>query len=210
MIRNSTDQQGPGPNYFSSSCVSVDAKGWLHLVIRKDSVSGRWICPEITSTKKFGNGTYCFVVEGAIDHFEKNIVLGLFNYSGNEGYDEMDIEIARWGNDQYPNLNYTIWPGKGDSAEHVSATREFLLKSKLSTHCFKRNADSVICSSFDGLTPDFENLIYTSTFSEPQASISKLDMPVHINFWLFEGKPPLNQKSVEVVIRSFSFNNKIL
>ncbi|HEY2349557.1 MAG TPA: hypothetical protein VGH64_11090, partial [Puia sp.] len=76
IVRNSTDKQGPGPNYFSSSVVRVDANGWLHLTIRQDSLSGQWICPEITSEKKFGYGDYCFVVEGAIDQYDKNIVLG--------------------------------------------------------------------------------------------------------------------------------------
>jgi hypothetical protein len=122
----------------------------------------------------------------------------------------MDIEIARWGNDRYPNLNYTIWPAKGDSANHVSSTKEFLLKSNLSTHCFNRQTDSVVCSSFDGLKTDAKNLIYTSTFAEPVVSVSKLDMPVHINFWLFEGRPPSDQKSVEIVVRSFTFNKRRL
>jgi ssDNA-binding Zn-finger/Zn-ribbon topoisomerase 1 len=210
LVRNTYSRQGPGPNYFSSSCVRLDSKGWLHLIIKKDSTSGKWICPEVTTLKKFGTGDYCFVVEGAIDHFDKNIVLGLFNYSGNDGYDEMDIEIARWGNDTYPNLNYTIWPAKSDSVKQVSTTKEFSLKSTISTHCFKRKNDSVVCVSFDGLRTDPENLIYISGFAKPSVSISRLKMPVHINLWLFEGKPPDNQKAVEVVIRRFTFKSENL
>ena len=119
-VRNTTEKQGPGPNYFSDSCVRLDAKGWLHLWIKKDLSTGDWVCPEITSVRKFGFGAYRFIVEGAIDHFDKNIVLGLFNYSGNDGLDEMDIEIARWGNPAYPNLNYTIWPSKKDGVKNSS------------------------------------------------------------------------------------------
>jgi hypothetical protein len=100
--------------------VRLDAKGWLHLCIKKDLSTGDWVCPEITSVRKFGFGAYRFIVEGAIDHFDKNIVLGLFNYSGNDGLDEMDIEIARWGNPAYPNLNYTIWPAKKDGVKNDS------------------------------------------------------------------------------------------
>ena len=90
-----------------------------------DAKTSHWLCPEVTSLEKFGFGTYQFVVEGAIDHFDKNIVLGLFNYSGNDGYDEMDIEIARWGNSSYPNLNYTIWPAENDNAKNSATTREY-------------------------------------------------------------------------------------
>jgi hypothetical protein len=205
-VRNTTNKQGPGPNYFADSCILVDGLGRLHLWIIRDGTTDHWLCPEITSFVKFGFGTYKFVVEGAIDHFDKNIVLGLFNYSGNDGFDEMDIEIARWGNAAYPNLNYTIWPAKNDSAKNSATTREFTLKSTLSTYYFKRNADTVICSSFDSISTDQKDLIFSSTFMRPSSSISRLDMPVHINFWLFDGKPPEDQKPVEVIIRSFQFS----
>ncbi|HEY4154831.1 MAG TPA: hypothetical protein VGM24_05380, partial [Puia sp.] len=169
----------------------------------KDPVSGRWNCAEITSLQSFEYGTYQFVVEGAIDKFDKNIVLGLFNYSGNGGLDEMDIEIARWGNPAYPNLNYTIWPAKRGLKDSATV-KEFSLKSNLSTHYFKRNADTVICASFDGLSTDPKDEIFSSVFTKP-ASISHLAMPVHINFWLFGGNGPENQQPVEVVIRSFQY-----
>jgi hypothetical protein len=204
-IRSTVNKQGPGPNYFSDSCVQIDGLGRLHLLITKDPKNGRWICPEITSSLKFGYGTYTFVVEGAIDHFDKNIVLGLFNYSGNDGYDEMDIEIARWGNAAYPNLNYTIWPAKMDTAKNSATTKEFVLKSTLSTHYFRRNADTVICASFDSISTDPKYLIYSSAFARPKSSVSRVAMPVHINFWLFGGNPPEDQKAVEVIIRSFQF-----
>jgi hypothetical protein len=142
-IRNAAEKQGPGPNYFSDSCVRTDEKGRLHLWIKKDATTGDWICPEITSIRKFGFGEYRFIVEGAIDRFDKNIVLGLFNYSGNDGLDEMDI--------------------------------------------------------------DPKNLIFSSIFVSPASSISQLAMPVHINFWLFDGKPPADQNPVEILIHSFQF-----
>jgi hypothetical protein len=205
-VRNTTEKQGPGPNYFSDSCLRLDAKGWLHLWIKKDQSTGDWVCPEITSVRKFGFGAYRFIVEGTIDHFDKNIVLGLFNYSGNDGLDEMDIEIARWGNPAYPNLNYTIWPAKKDGVKNSSTTHEFVLKSTLSCHYFRRNADTVICSSYDGISTDPGNLIFSSIFVNPASSISQLTMPVHINFWLFDGNPPADQNPVEIVIRSFRFD----
>jgi hypothetical protein len=208
-VRNTTSKQGPGPNYFSDSCVQVDGLGRLHLWIVRADKTDHWFCPEVTTLDKFGFGTYQFVVEGAIDHFDKNIVLGLFNYSGNDGYDEMDIEIARWGNSSYPNLNYTIWPEKNGNTKNSATTREFSLKSTLSTHYFRRNADSVICSSFDSISTDPKNLIFSSTFAKPISSISSLAMPVHINFWLFNGDPPDDKKAVEVIIRSFQFIQSI-
>jgi hypothetical protein len=201
-VRQNTRKQGPGPNFFGDSSVSVDQKGYLHLWIRQDT-AGRWNCAEITSVNSFEYGTYQFVVQGEIDRFDKNLVLGLFNYSGNGGMDEMDIEIARWGNASYPNLNYTIWPAKKGFKDSATV-KEFRLKSNLSTHYFRRNADTVICASFDGISTNPKDEIFSSTFTSP-ASISRLAMPVHLNFWLFDGKGPADGEPVEVVIRSFQY-----
>lgn len=203
-VRNTAGKQGPGPNYFGDYSAFLDDSGYLHLWIRKDKLSGQWQCAEVTSLQSFEYGTYKFVVEGAIDKFDKNLVLGLFNYSGNDGLDEMDIEIARWGNASYPNLNYTIWPAKKEF-KNSSTVKEFALNSNLSTHYFRRNADTVICASFNGISTDPKDEIFSSTFAIPTTSISHLAMPVHINFWLFNAEPPADQANVEVVIRSFKY-----
>ena len=203
-VRNTLNKQGPGPNYFKTGNVSVDKNGYLHLFIKKDSATGEWSAAEVTADNLLGYGTYQFVVDGQLDKLDKNIVLGLFNYSGNDGLDEMDIEFARWGNDSFPNLNYTIWPAQ-KAFKNASAVKEFTLGSNLSTHYFRRNADSVVCSSFNGITPDPGKLIYSYTFTGSTVSISKLSMPVHINLWLFDGHPPANQKTVEIIIRSFTY-----
>ena len=203
-VRNITGTQGPGPNYFNGQSVWVDQKGVLHLYLHKDSLSGNWLCAEITSAENFGYGTYSFTVEGAIDKFDKNIVLGLFNYSGNDGYDEMDIEFARWGNTSWPNLNYTVWPAQ-KGFKNSSYTKEYMQESNYSNEQFTWSRDSVIFFTFNGNTINSKNLVATYSCIQPPASISSLQMPVHINLWLFDGNPPDDNKPVEVLIHSFSF-----
>ncbi|MEO8762834.1 MAG: hypothetical protein ABI416_01045 [Ginsengibacter sp.] len=203
-VRNTRDTQGPGPNYFSQQSVWVDQSGVLHLYLHPDSLSGRWLCPEITSVKKFGFGTYSFVVEGAIDKFDRNIVLGLFNYSGNDGFDELDIEFSRWGNDSWPNLNYTVWPAQ-KGFKNSSYTKEYSQQSNYSNQQFRWSRDSVVFSTFNGNTIDSRDLIATYTCVQPPASISSVGMPVHLNLWLFDGHPPVDNKPVEVLVHSFSF-----
>jgi hypothetical protein len=203
-LRNTNSTQGPGPNYFSEQSAWVDEKGFLHLYLHKDSATGHWLCPEITSEKKFGYGVYTFTLEGAIDKFDKNIVLGLFNYSGNDGYDEIDIEFGRWGNSKYPNLNYTVWPAEKGFTNN-SYTKEYLQKNNYSIQQFTWRKNSVSFSTFDADKMDSTNLVAANTCTQPPASISSLEMPVHINLWLFDGNPPEDNKPVEIVIRSFSF-----
>jgi hypothetical protein len=203
-VRNIAGLQGPGPNYFSGESVWVDDKGFLHLFLHKDSATGKWLCPEITSAESFGYGTYSFAVDGAIDKFDKNIVLGLFNYSGNEGLDEMDIEIARWGNDSIPNLNYTVWPAV-KNLKNTTYAKQYVQESNFSTQQFVRSRDSVVFSTFNGNTMDSKIRVAGIAFTQPPASLSTLNMPVHVNLWLFKGTPPADGKPIEVIIHSFSF-----
>lgn len=207
-VRNTSAAQGPGPNYFSEKSVWVDDMGILHLYLHKDSATNNWLCPEITSAESFGYGTYSFSVRGTIDKFDKNIVLGLFNFSGNDGYDEMDIEFARRGNDSFPNLNYTVWPAKKQTARNSTYGREYRQVGNYSTQQFNRTKDSVAFYTFNGNTIDSKNLVESHTFVQPPVSISQLTMPVHINLWLFQGRPPANNRPVEVLINSFSFLEK--
>ena len=205
-ITTSKSTQGPGPNYWNSNNAWVDDNGWLHLKITKNPLTHRWECAEVSSQKKFGYGTYQWQVEGRIDSLDKNVVVGLFNYSGNNGHDEMDIEFARWGNAAWPNLNYTLWPAAEDTAVSSYTNKISMKQNNYSTQQFIRTADTVFFKSFYGFRFNDQDLFGAKTFSVPSASISTLDMPVMMNLWLFKGLPPSNDKEVEIVIRSFKFS----
>jgi hypothetical protein len=204
-IRNTGNaSEGPGPNIFSGSNAWVDSNGRLHLKISKNTTTGKWNCAEIYSTQKFGFGTYQWQVEGRIDSLDKNIVLGLFNYSGNNGFDEMDIEFARWGNSAWPNLNYTVWPGQ-TGFRNWSYTKFFTLNGTYTTHRFTRSTNSVVFKSLHGFVNDNTNQFATATCSAPANSISTLTMPVHMNLWLYDGLAPSNGKEVEIIIHNFKY-----
>lgn len=204
-VRNDSSPGGPGPNLFSGSNSWVDSNGRLHLKISKNATTGQWSCAEIYSTQRFGYGTYQWQIEARIDSLDKNIVLGLFNYSGNHGYDEMDIEIARWGNNAWPNLNYTIWPGQ-PGYNTWSYTQDVKLNGTYTTHRFTRNSNSVVFRSMHGHVNDNTNQFATATASNSATTnISTLSMPVHMNLWLFDGLAPSNGKEVEIIIHNFKY-----
>ena len=206
-IRNTgSSTEGPGPNIFSGSNAWVDGNGWLHLKISKNTSTNKWNCAEIYSTQNFGYGTYQWQLEGAIGSLDKNIVLGLFNYSGNDGHDEMDIEFARWGNSSWPNLNYTVWPAANSSKSPWSYTKNFTLSGgTYTTHRFTRKSSSVVFKSLSGFYNDDTNLFASATCSSPTWSISTLGMPVHMNLWLFDGLAPSDSKEVEIIIHNFKY-----
>jgi hypothetical protein len=199
----------PGPNYWSGSNAWVDANGWLHLKVAKNPSNNHWESAEVYTTQSLGYGTYQWQVEGALGSFDKNIVLGLYNYSGNDQHDEMDIEIARWGNAAWDNLNYTIWPATGVTGSPGSYTASFTTPNgTYTTHRFKRTSTSVYLQSLygfqDGDANQFQSKTFSTTGTSP-ISISTLAMPVHMNLWLFDGNAPSDGQPVEVIIHSFKF-----
>jgi hypothetical protein len=195
---------GPGPNNWNKNNVWVDANGFLHLKISKNSATGKWDCAEVSTQQTFGFGKWQYWVEGRIDQMDKNVVLGLFNYSGNDGFDEMDIEWARWGNRRYPNCNYTVWPAQ-QGFKNFSFTKEVALSGASTTQRFTRTSSNVVFQSLQGFVDDNSNQLATATCTNPPNSISTLAMPAFINLWLFQGRAPSDKKSVEIIIHKFTY-----
>ena len=193
-------RSAPGNNYWRDNAVWVDEKGYLHLTLTKDSETDKWFCAEISSEKKFGNGAYQFWIEGRVDQLDKNVVFGLFNYSGIDYYDEIDIEFSRWGDPKNQNLHYNVYPAENTTAAIWGSSLEFSLNEPYSIHRIIRANSSVKFESYY----DFQGRkIHTQLYSSP--NISKKDMPIYINLWAFRSQPPSDQKNVELIIQKFVF-----
>ena len=85
-----------GPNEWDDANASVDDHGCLHLKITRRC--GHWRCAEIFLERNLGFGRYQWEIEGRVDRFDPQVVLGLFNYTrpevGPDGTNEIDIEFA--------------------------------------------------------------------------------------------------------------------
>ena len=199
---------GPGPNQWSADNAWVDAAG-LHLKI--SNVAGQWACAEVTMTQVLGFGTYLFQLTGRPDLLDRNVVLGLFNYPtddvGPDGTNEIDIEFAQWGNAQLDHLNWTVYPpALGPAPE--SAVFPIHLSGDASTHRFTWSGKRIKFVSQHGYrTGGTKNLIASWTYApaQPKLHIPQTPIPVHMNLWLFKGRPPADAQPVEIVIRSFKF-----
>jgi hypothetical protein len=199
---------GPGPNAWEESNVWIDAATNLHLkIIQRD---GKWSCAEVTMRKRLGFGRYRFQVRGRLDQLDDNVVLGLFNYPtgevGPDGTHEIDIEFARWGDPKNPMGNYTVWPAD-KSLKQISKSFPFSLSDRQTTHWFVWSGESVKFESLHGNHADDAKEIASWLYKPDESArrISQQPMPIHINLWLFQGKPPKNGQEVEVVIQHFEF-----
>lgn len=196
QVKSSTGQVGPGPNYFSDSAdnVSVDALGRLHLKLTYSK--GRWYSAEVVNTQSLGLGRYTFELDSPVDAIDPNVVLGLFTWSDDPAYNnrELDIEFSRWGNAGDPtNGQYVVQPYDRDG--NLQRITQPAVPS--STHSFDWQANAITFAS--------------STASPSPWTYTGPDIPkpgtehVRMNLWLFRGAPPLNGKTVEVVVKRFTF-----
>lgn len=194
---------GPGPNLWSDSdsSVWVDKSGSLHLKIRKSG--NNWYCSEVTLNSSLGYGTYKFVVESDLAKLDKNIVAGLFLYE--DDTKEIDIEFARWGNVLTVPGWYTVQPPPYTDANQHSF--EIDTGVVISSHFLDRLPDKTYFRSIKGVeevVPPNNNLMAEWTYTGSQQPTIGNEL-LHINFWLFQAKPPTDKNEAEIIIRKFQF-----
>lgn len=195
----------------SPSNVSVDDSGYLHLKITKSGST--WTAAELFTTEKLGFGTYQWQVDGPIDRFDKNVVLGLHPYGpaagiGKDGTNEIDIEYSFWGNANGVNPgDWTDYPASGTVIGEK--TYKFSLNGgTLSTSRFIWSTSKIDNFLLEDLQPvgSTSGLINSWTYAPNNATVNipQQALPLGMNLWCFDN-PPSDGKDVEVVIRNFQF-----
>src|SRR6056297_1825545 len=148
-VKSSRHPMNPGNNYFSDSPenVWVDSLGRLHLAIIKKG--DKWLCSEVIYQEKISYGTYRFFVNAQIDSLDENVILGLFSYDSEntDHHNEIDIEIARWGEKAAPNVQYVVQPYQ-DPGNRKNF--DVQLNGVYSTHGFIWNPGHIFFHSYYG------------------------------------------------------------
>ena len=190
--------------------VTVDANGYLHLRISNGTAG--WTASELFTTDRLGFGTYQWQVDGPIDSYDKNVVLGLFPYGpaagiGADSTNEIDIEYSRWGQANGPNGDWTDYPASGTTIGELSYTFT-LAPATLSTSRFVWSATSIASALLTGLQPvdGTTGLIKSWTYAptNPTVNVPQQALPLGMNLWCFDS-PPSDGNPVEIVIRDFVF-----
>ena len=190
--------------------VTVDANGYLHLRIVKNGST--WTSSELFTTDRLGFGTYQWQVDGPIDTYDRNVVLGLFPYGpaagiGADGTNEIDIEYARWGKADGPNGDWTDYPASGSTIGELSYTFS-LSGATLSTSRFVWSSGAIASLLLQGLQPadSTAGLLKNWTYApaNPTTNIPQQPLPLGMNLWCFDA-PPSNGQPVEIVVRDFTY-----
>ncbi len=198
---------GPGPNQWDDQNVWLDSSGYLHLKLAPSG--GQWRCAEVYTQERLGFGRYQFWIEGRLDQLDPNVVFGLFNYPpadvGPDGTHEIDLEFARWGRAEAPVGNYTVWPAIA-SLKQTTQAFPLTYTGHQSTHRFIWSTNEIQFHSFAVLRAGKAKTLASWRFSPTNSGrIAQKPMPVHLNLWCFQGRPPQDGQPVEFVVRSFQF-----
>lgn len=196
---------GPGPNNWSDQNVFLDAIGNLHL--RLTNNQGQWNAAELYTEQSLGYGKYSFSVQAPLNSFDKNVVLGMFNYPppsvGPDGTNEIDIEYATWGGAQANHGNWTVWPAN-QGPSNTSQAFDAGPNSSDSVQSFDWTSQRVtFAAQAAGSATPYASWSYAP--SDYIHAIPQSSLPIHINLWAFQGTPPSDGKDVEVVLTGFKF-----
>ena len=202
---------GPGPNLFdnSSSAVWVDGNGQLDLTIHK--IGGSWYSSEVALVDSLGYGDYVFTTRGRLDTLDPNAVFGMFLWEYGPCYDtsylwwnpfnEIDVEISRWGYATNPDAQFVAQPGSTGGNTHrfgityadtdlVSYAMRWL-PHDVEYRCWRGGPDA------EATSPQLAAWTYTGQ-NEPRPESPR----VHLNLWQLAA-PTTTQT---VVLNAFEFH----
>jgi hypothetical protein len=191
-VKESRGRVGPGPNFFGSEGVWVDARGRLHLAILKKRTG--WVCSEVVLDRSLGYGEYRFRIW--IDTLDRNAVFGMFLWDGSAPrlhYREVDIELSRWGDPRKPNAQFAVQP-----YQKPGNLVRFELPKGLAQVSFDWRRGSLFCRTgvSDRVVKEHR---FTRMVPKPGREHARM------NVWLYHGGPPASGKTVEVIVERFGF-----
>jgi hypothetical protein len=185
---------GPGPNLFDAANVRVE-NGELHL--RVDRRRHQWSSAEVVSAASFGYGQYSFTIARDVADLDPDVVFGLFTWSDEPAYAhrEIDIEVSRWGIPGNANTQCVVQP-----YDRPGSIARFSLPSgqQQIRYSFTWLPDDVTCRFGNRLPFKFEHRF---TGEIPVAGGEN----ARLNLWQFEGRSPVRNRPVEVVVSGFEF-----
>jgi len=110
-VRMTASDKGGINNLYDPANAWTDARGALHLQIRKKS--DKWSCSEIFLRRSLGYGTYSVTV-GDTSHLEPAATFSMFTFddsASNEHFREMDVEVhGREDSASKDNAQYAVQP----------------------------------------------------------------------------------------------------
>ena len=185
VIRQLPGNPAGTPNRYDASNAWVDSKGFLHLrIARQDK---QWTSAEVSLQRSLGYGSYSFVVSD-VAHLEPSAVLTISSWDGSAPYQEMDIEISRWGETGGKNAQFVVQP------YYVPANVvRFLSPPGRVTYTYDWNPGRVAFRAAGA------SHLFTSGVPSPGSET------VHLNLFVFDNRRQPLREGTEVIVEKFEY-----
>ena len=199
-VRTTSSDKGGTNNLYDPENAWTDAKGALHLQIKKKD--GQWTCAEIFLKRSLGYGTYSVTVRDA-SHLEPAAVFSMFMFDewhAAQYYREMDIEVSRWGDIATENnAQYAIQPFYKPGNLYAFAAPAGPLTYSIRWEAGRAIFKTIRGRSTDAGTPVVSEHEFTSVIPSPEDTKVRL-----ILYVVSSDKSPLN-RTTEVVVEKFEY-----
>lgn len=161
--------------------------------------SGTWYSAELTSVDPVGYGTYTTTIISDISVLDRNVVVSPFYYN-NATQDEIDaFEISRWGSStQVLNTEYNIYMNGGTGGSYNSGRLPLSSNINL-TNKMIWDSSQIYFEMKDINGNNIATRTYTGSLKPSIGGSFELVA------WLFNGLPPSNGLSQELVLSSYSY-----
>ncbi len=198
IVKTSRAAVGPGPNHFSSDGVQENSRG-IELEIRKQQ--GRWRSGEIFTLDHFGYGTHSLLFS-IPEPLDSNAVFGFFLYNSDEPpfYNEIDFEAARWGVAENPPFSFTLQPYAvpGNSlAFYAEEAGEYLCR-------IAWQSEEILFT----LSDETGRILLQWAYRGDAIPVDT-ESRIHLNLWLFQGRPPAGDGGLRVQVFSYKYEPNI-
>jgi len=215
-VKNGYYNPGPKvPNYYSANNVFTHDDG-LHLKITKEK--DVWYCAELHTKDVVKYGTYIFdmVLNPPIpvDEIDPNITIGTFLYE-EKTEKEIDVEFASWGViDEEKNTEFSIHSPYGPTKNRLFGTHPAANRFR---SLISWSPEQIIFQSFMAADTVTDDWLITGLWIYNQSSIKEENfdptyipresdnMKIHINFFIKNATPPINNKEAELIITDFKY-----
>jgi hypothetical protein len=183
----------------------VDSQGFLHLRLQKTPAG--WTSAEVSLSQSLGYGLYRFALRD-ISCLEPPVVLAISVWDGSGRFQEMDVEISRWGELNSQNMQVGDEKRSRDQeAAHLSLELGRLLFANGADTAHVIAAIGCLASGLDfraNLLITYEALLVTvDTGNAPYTQAGRRLLPAVVDMTAVEN---LNQISDEMADRSIDRN----
>lgn len=198
IVRSVGSPRGGRNNIYDTANAWTDANGFLHLRIAQNA--GEWTCAEVKSSRSLGYGTYVFVIRD-VSQLEPAAVLSVFTWDeaeAGQSHREMNIELARWGDQASKNAQYVVQP------YYVPANVfRFNVPAGTLTHSIRWEAGQAAFKTVRGTSANGPSVIAEHTFTTGVPTSG--NETVHLGLYIFGNTTNPLKKDVEVVIEKFEY-----